>query len=110
VWLCGGLLAFCPPRPTMINPTSVSSVAWRALSISEVLQMVLGNLRKEDPFRCALVCRTWSPTALDLLWEEMDSAIDVFSALCRFQDTRNNMGEAVSLFDPLRSTQSLILV
>jgi hypothetical protein len=109
VWLCDGLFAFCSPPSTMTNPTFVSSVAWRALSISEVLHIVLCNLRKRDLSRCALVCRAWSPTALDLLWEKMNSAVDVFSALCPLQKIRNNMGEAVCLFDALRCTQSLTL-
>jgi hypothetical protein len=94
----------------MTNLTSVPSVVWRALSISEVLQIILCNLGKKHLFSCALVCRAWSPTALDLLWEKMDSAVDVFSALYRFQETRNSMGEAVRLFDALRLTQFLILV
>ncbi|KIO31760.1 hypothetical protein M407DRAFT_19269 [Tulasnella calospora MUT 4182] len=55
--------------------------AHRVLSIIEVLIQILRSLRKPDLAAAALVCRTWSDVALDLLWEELESVHPIMALL-----------------------------
>jgi hypothetical protein len=62
-------------------PIAPASAAARTLAVPEILAIVLLELDRSDHFHCSLVCKAWFAVALDALWREMDSAIDVFSIL-----------------------------
>jgi hypothetical protein len=82
-------LVFCP--------MAIISVVSRALSISEILHVVCSSLDTKSLFHCALVCKAWLPVTLDLLWRDMNSAIDVFSALCPMSyEQKDKDGDAAS--------------
>jgi hypothetical protein len=76
---------------------TIMSTVSRALSISEILHIVCSSLNTKSLFYCALLCKAWSPVALDALWREMDSAINVFSVLCPMKyEQHNKDGDAAS--------------
>jgi hypothetical protein len=74
--------------------------SWDAVFVvPEILDIVFSWLNKEDTFSCALVSKSWSTTALDVLWREMDGARDLFHLLQTFSYSPGDpAGEAVSRF------------
>lgn len=68
-----------------------------ALSIPEILANIVSCLDRPDCYHCALTCRAWLPLALDALWRNMDSAINVFSILgsMEYDPNKDKDGDAV---------------
>jgi hypothetical protein len=77
---------------------AVRTIADRVFQVPELLDTIFSFLiDKGDVYSCALVCKTWSFTALDVLWREMKSALDLFGGLPEsFSHHGDPNGEAVS--------------
>lgn len=52
-----------------------------ALSISEVLRYIFKYLDNADRATAACVCHTWVEVALDILWENLESAHPIMALL-----------------------------
>ncbi|KAG8899940.1 hypothetical protein FRC01_010321, partial [Tulasnella sp. 417] len=48
------------------------------VDLPELLSIIFSNLRRRELARAARVCRTWSPIALDYLWENIDDLPQLF--------------------------------
>jgi hypothetical protein len=53
----------------------------RVVNVPELLSFVISFLDKHDILQCALVCKSWSTVALDVLWRTMNSATDLLGLL-----------------------------
>jgi hypothetical protein len=59
----------------------VPSAQKRVLAIPELLDIIISFLEKGDALSCALVSKAWSTVALDVLWREIDSGVDLLRQL-----------------------------
>lgn len=53
----------------------------RVLNVPELLNIILSFLEKAHVLECALVSKSWSVVALDVLWRVMDRASDLLGML-----------------------------
>lgn len=54
----------------------------RALYLPELVHLILACLARPDNARNARVCKTWSETALKIVWKEIDNLQAIFDVLC----------------------------
>jgi hypothetical protein len=60
------------------------------LGVPELLNTIVSCLEDGDVFKCALVCKSWSSVALDVLWRTVNSVPNLMSI---FGGMSRNLGE-----------------
>lgn len=76
----------------------------RALFLPEIFIAILSLLSRQDNARCARVCKLWSDAALDEVWREIDSILNLF----RIVGLKPGLMDLVSLSRMMRKIISIL--
>jgi hypothetical protein len=64
-----------------VPPPHSESLAQRVFFIPDLVDVIFNFLDRKANVTNALVCKQWSPIALDVVWKEVDDLVQLFSLL-----------------------------
>ncbi|KAK7442032.1 hypothetical protein VKT23_016309 [Stygiomarasmius scandens] len=73
--------------------------------IPELLHPIIYSLERDDQVQCALVCRSWSEIALDIIWDEVDDFRKLANILSPVKKQISAEEHISYIFDPTPGPQ-----
>ncbi|KIJ19636.1 hypothetical protein PAXINDRAFT_8120 [Paxillus involutus ATCC 200175] len=84
-----------------VPPPHSESLAQRVFFIPELVDVIFNFLDRKANVTNALVCKQWSPIALDVVWKEVDDLVQLFSLLKPIREATRSEEEYEYVFEAM---------